>query len=133
MNIIKCPVCGKEFEKHSRQIYCSVKCRTKATLERRKKSETFFCIECGEETKKTGRNQIWCPECSENLRRKNAAKRQQFNYNNARRDLRHAEKGMSGIETGNLDKWKKEADRRGISYGELKKEIAIQKAGKIKI
>jgi hypothetical protein len=39
---------------------------------------------------------------------------------------------MAAIEKGTLEEWTEEARRRGISYGELKTEIAKQKAGMIR-
>ena len=39
---------------------------------------------------------------------------------------------MAAIDKGTLEEWTAEARRRGITYGELKKEIAKQKAGMIR-
>lgn len=41
---------------------------------------------------------------------------------------RRAKKGMETVETGKLDEWRAEAREKGITYGELKRQKALEAA-----
>ena len=92
-----------------------------------RKTRRLNCANCGKLVVRTGHNQLYCPECSKWIQR-----RDHVRQNEARKDLQGAHKGMAAIEKGTLEEWTAEARRRGISYGELKTEIAKQKAGMIR-
>lgn len=70
-----CACCGEEFETHSsRQIYCSNKCKNRATqmaYHHRKKPElTFTCVICGKQFTSTDARRKCCsPECTKENRK----------------------------------------------------------------
>lgn len=125
--VIECPVCGKQFKKTgTRQIYCSRQCRTKVMNEKRKikefPSETVTCQCCGEVVKRTSPKQKYCPDCAIYMR-----EAQQKEWNEKRKNQRHAEIGMRNIKKNNLDERLAECRRRGISYSQLQQEETWRK------
>ena len=59
---LKCPICGTTFESDKNaKIYCSIKCRRKASIQAakiNKESEIYHCKWCGSEFK--GRKKMYC-------------------------------------------------------------------------
>lgn len=124
---MKCPVCGKEFVKNSgRQLYCSAKCKNKVMNEKKRKrqlkTDSLICEVCGEIVERRTPKQKYCPKCAEYMKK---AHRKQWNED--RINKRQAEIGMRNIKKGKLDERLEECRRRGISYGQLQKELTLEK------
>lgn len=82
------------------------------------------CPLCETRFMSTKRNKIYCSkECAESMhleaiKHKNAEDRRK----------RKAKKGMETVKTGKLDEWRAEAREKGITYGELKRQKALEAA-----
>ena len=86
-DIIKCPWCGKEFErKQSAQKYCCAECRKKAgkhvmrqnQMRQYKSSKLFECGWCGLMFESKTKEEYCCEECrkkAENRKKKRAKKK----------------------------------------------------------
>lgn len=84
------------------------------------------CKLCGKEFTTHKKNVRYC---SDECREKATVSKHQRN-NQEQFDKRHAEKAMSKVKTGELDKRLAEARRRGMSYAELQKEKTLEKIRK---
>ena len=90
----QCPICGSEFPKNPRKIYCSDKCRDTAAKRRKtiKRKEAGLCPQCGKpfrKTKGTYKESLsYCGLCKQYFH---------ANYSRKRKILREIEKLKKGL------------------------------------
>lgn len=113
-----CPICGSTFiAKDPRRIYCSYECLKEHYRQygnnRRAEDRIHFtkaCGICGKEFTTTNRNKLFCSEaCARESNRRHAILRR-VAEGEAKREKKRKHESLFEIV--------KEADRRGLTYGE---------------